>query len=773
MHLHGKKEQKSVVAQRTRPLENRESAPFKSDQSSEGVPTEKAEDFGAPQRILKSFLESFNNSFIGGFPFLSRSCRTYPLTDNSAVESSKVESVRVSEGAQEYSVDTNSTSAEPSAVELLDGTPAMVRCMRKGHGALECPVCLQLFNRPVTPVNAECRCTFCESCFVNLVKFGGRCTKCGRGLPRDPMQAVVNTEVLEAIQAFQQYGGEDAEYATLMTGLKGKPDRPKYQILNMEEFKLDPKPLASGAYGQVFRGTWLKQNLPVAVKKVLRTSVMSREQTIESFRKEAEILAMLDHPHVLKLYGAVLDEENICIVTELVPGGSLFDLIHTKPLLKPEAVIAISTGVCKGMTYLHSMGIIHRDLKPGNLLMGAVASPSGPQLVVKVADFGLARVQVSASRRFFCWLDSARTMTGGIGTSQYTAPEVLRSERYDHKADVYRFALPLRMFDSEGPQFWGYLVGDSCAKNPIFRDESDANSSCGGYSRFQLPRCPSRLTSATDQRPPPPKNCPAPFWQLMQHCWQTRPNDRPSFPEVLSQLEDMQFVFNLAASAHGSIRASSAMRQQQTQVRESSTSPPLVMSHVCAASKRFAAAEGAGWHLGGVSIRMPWSVLVSALARSNVDHVSRMCSSSSSSNNNSSSSSSSNNNNRSDCKRADGGPGRHCEGEETAVAELLPQIFVSPGHYVETISIRNLTVSIVGNGNMQNILLEGLKSSAEVSLQPTGAMVITQEGGLVRISNLMIRSADAPAYKLVGGQLVTLLLVSCLLLTGGTDYGRL
>jgi serine/threonine protein kinase len=155
----------------------------------------------------------------------------------------------------------------------------------------------------------------------------------------------------------------------------------------------------------VFKGTWEKCNLAVAVKKVLRTSVMTREQTIDSFRKEVEILAMLDHPHVLKLYGAVLDDDNICIVTELVPGGSLFDLIHTKPLLKPEAVIAISTGVCKGMTYLHSMGIIHRDLKPGNLLMGAVASPSGPQLVVKVADFGLARVQ-----------DAARTMTGGIGT---------------------------------------------------------------------------------------------------------------------------------------------------------------------------------------------------------------------------------------------------------------------------------------------------------------------------------------------------------------------
>ena len=56
----------------------------------------------------------------------------------------------------------------------------------------------------------------------------------------------------------------------------------------------------------------------------------------------------------------------------------------------------------------------------------------GPQLVVKVADFGLARVQ-----------DTARTMTGGIGTSQYTAPEVLRSERYDYKAEIFSFGVIL------------------------------------------------------------------------------------------------------------------------------------------------------------------------------------------------------------------------------------------------------------------------------------------------------------------------------------------
>jgi len=385
--------------------------------------------------------------------------------------------------------------ASVSSVLLLDGTSAntaaMVRCMRKGHGALECPVCLQLFNLPVTPVGSECKCTFCEGCFNNLVQFGGRCVKCKRGLPSDAQHVQRNTEIERAVEEYKSQGGEEAELASLLTGLKSKPKAARYRMLDVTELRLDPKPLASGAYGQVFKGSWVKNNIAVAVKKVLRTSVMTREQTMDSFRKEVEILAMLDHPHVLKLYGAVLDDDNICIVTELVPGGSLFDLIHTKPLLKPEAVIAISTGVCKGMTYLHSMGIIHRDLKPGNLLMGAVASPSGPQLVVKVADFGLARVQ-----------DTGRTMTGGIGTSQYTAPEVLRSERYDTRADVFSF---------------GVILWEIHARKIPYSE----------MNQMQI----AVAVATQDHRPPPPKHCPAPFWHLMQQCWHSRPTGMCTLPE--------------------------------------------------------------------------------------------------------------------------------------------------------------------------------------------------------------------------------------------------
>ena len=152
--------------------------------------------------------------------------------------------------AKEVGADASLVDSRASVV-LGDGTEAMVRCMRKGHGALECPVCLQVFHSPVTPVGADCKCTFCEGCFANLVQFGGRCVKCKRGLPSDVSHCKRNDEVALAVEAFKTSGGEEAELATLMTGLKGKPRQARYRMLDVTELRLDPKPLASGAYGQV------------------------------------------------------------------------------------------------------------------------------------------------------------------------------------------------------------------------------------------------------------------------------------------------------------------------------------------------------------------------------------------------------------------------------------------------------------------------------------------------------------------------------------------
>jgi len=567
-------------------------------------------------------------------------------------------------GSDDGSASAWSMDSEASSVQLLDGTDAMVKCLRKGSTALECPVCLHLYCNPVVPMNCGCRCTFCEGCLENLIRISdGKCSSCQQDLPKKIGSWVPNQEIIDAIAKFQKQGGEDAEYANMINQMKDTKKRAKYPILRISEFDLDPNPIATGAYGQVFRGVWKgNNNASIALKKIfLNTSTHSRQQVLGNFRKECEVLAMLDHPHVLRLYGAVDDDENVCIVTELVPGGSLFDLIHTKPLLRPEAVIVIGGGVCKGMTYLHSMGVIHRDLKPGNLLMAAVHSPAGPQLVVKVADFGLARVQ-----------DSTRTMTGGIGTSQYTAPEVLRSERYDSKVDVYSF---------------GIILWEIHAKRLPYSD----------MNQMQI----AVAVATQNHRPPPPPNCPAPFWQLMQSCWSSRPADRPSFSEVLCQLEDMQYVFNLVASTRNTQGHSDSYGGQSQGGSFSRTlnggnengegggdAMPISGEHSSVLGEQ---GEPAGRRV----LRVP-------------EHFSSI-------------------------------------GEAVRSARADDRVLISPGHYRESVEIPpDLVLEIVGDADLSGLLLEGVD----------GRPVLTQVGGFVRVSKLAMKSSGPAVVAAKNSMLV-------------------
>jgi hypothetical protein len=149
-----------------------------------------------------------------------------------------------------------SQDSQGSSVQLLDGTEActdaMARFMRRGHGELECHVCMQLFTSPVKPAAGGCRCTVCEACFVNLVQFSAECPKCHKTLPSDPRKFIRNPDMQRAIEALQQAGGEDAEHARMMSDLRAEEARARsYQRLAFSELHLDPDPIAKGAYGSV------------------------------------------------------------------------------------------------------------------------------------------------------------------------------------------------------------------------------------------------------------------------------------------------------------------------------------------------------------------------------------------------------------------------------------------------------------------------------------------------------------------------------------------
>ncbi|XP_065013771.1 serine/threonine-protein kinase STY46 isoform X2 [Musa acuminata AAA Group] len=178
--------------------------------------------------------------------------------------------------------------------------------------------------------------------------------------------------------------------------------------------------VASGSYGDLYRGTYCSQDVAIKILKPERVNVdMQRE-----FAQEVFIMRKVRHKNVVQFIGACTKPPSLCIVTEFMSGGSVYDFLHKqKGVFKLPALLRVAIDVSKGMNYLHQNNIIHRDLKAANLLMDE-------NEVVKVADFGVARVKAESG-----------VMTAETGTYRWMAPEVIEHKPYDHKADVFSFAI--------------------------------------------------------------------------------------------------------------------------------------------------------------------------------------------------------------------------------------------------------------------------------------------------------------------------------------------
>ncbi|KAL3650753.1 hypothetical protein CASFOL_007156 [Castilleja foliolosa] len=180
-----------------------------------------------------------------------------------------------------------------------------------------------------------------------------------------------------------------------------------------------------GSYGEVYRGEW--NGTEVAVKKFMKQDISG--DALEQFKCEIEIMLRLRHPNVVLLMGAVMQSPNMSILTEFLPRGSLYKLLHRPSIrIDERRRIKMALDVAKGMNYLHSSYpvIVHRDLKTPNLLVDN-------NWVVKVCDFGMSRLQHNT------FLSSK----SAAGTAEWMAPEVLRNEQSNEKSDVYSFGVIL------------------------------------------------------------------------------------------------------------------------------------------------------------------------------------------------------------------------------------------------------------------------------------------------------------------------------------------
>jgi hypothetical protein len=186
------------------------------------------------------------------------------------------------------------------------------------------------------------------------------------------------------------------------------------------------KRLGSGAFGTVWSARDTRLDRDVAVK------LLPRERVVHArFEREARAAARLQHPAIVTLYEAAVDDEGAYLVSELVRGRTL-DTLLGQGKLSDHEIIEVGLSLCDALIHAHGQGVIHRDVKPSNVLVPNRSSGSGDR--AKLTDFGVAHVIGGATL----------TRTGDVvGTLAYMAPEQADGREVGPEADLYSLALVL------------------------------------------------------------------------------------------------------------------------------------------------------------------------------------------------------------------------------------------------------------------------------------------------------------------------------------------
>ena len=197
--------------------------------------------------------------------------------------------------------------------------------------------------------------------------------------------------------------------------------------------------LGSGGFAVVYlvRDVHLKRKLAV---KVLSPDVIASHSVLERFRREAETIAQLSHPHIVPLHFIGQKDDLVYLVMEAVDGGSLADMLTREGKLPIDTAARMFSEVASALAHAHKRGVVHRDIKPQNVLLD---SESGRALVT---DFGIARTSEGGSL----------TATGMVvGTPAYLSPEQVTGEASDHRADIYALGVMMYEMLSGQPPFTG------------------------------------------------------------------------------------------------------------------------------------------------------------------------------------------------------------------------------------------------------------------------------------------------------------------------------
>jgi serine/threonine-protein kinase len=223
--------------------------------------------------------------------------------------------------------------------------------------------------------------------------------------------------------------------------------------------------------GEVYRATDAKLGRDVAIK-IIPDALAWDADRMTRFAREAQILALLNHPNIAAIYGL----EDRALVMELVEGPTLAERIAQGPMPLEEA-LPIARQIVDALEYAHERGIIHRDLKPANIKLTGPASGHPGQ--VKILDFGLAKAMtneaISGDPEASPTLTMRATMAGVImGTAAYMSPEQARGKPVDRRADIWAFGVVLVEMLTGHSMYSGETVSETLAA--VMMTEPDVSS---------------------------------------------------------------------------------------------------------------------------------------------------------------------------------------------------------------------------------------------------------------------------------------------------------
>jgi len=182
--------------------------------------------------------------------------------------------------------------------------------------------------------------------------------------------------------------------------------------------------LGTGSFGRVHLAR-SKHNMRYYAIKVLAKEKVYRMKQVEHTNSERAMLAMVQHPFIVNLWGTFQDSTNLYMIMDFVPGGELFTLLRKSQRFPNPVAKFYAAEVALALDYLHGLEIIYRDLKPENLLIAADGH-------IKITDFGFAKLVPDVT-----W-----TL---CGTPDYLAPEIIQGKAYNKSVDWY--ALGVLIFE--------------------------------------------------------------------------------------------------------------------------------------------------------------------------------------------------------------------------------------------------------------------------------------------------------------------------------------